>query len=38
MNFDNTYVQIDLDAIAANLDAVKQKTGVMVCAVVKADA
>ena len=38
MKIDNTYVQIDLDAIAANLDAVKQKTGVMVCAVVKADA
>ena len=38
MKIDNTYVQIDLDAIATNLDAVKQKTGVMVCAVVKADA
>ena len=38
MKIDNTYVQIDLDAIAANLEAVKRKTGVMVCAVVKADA
>ena len=38
MNFDNTYVQIDLDAIAANLDAVQQKAGVKVMAVVKADA
>ena len=38
MNFDSTYVKIDLDAIAANLDAVKEKTGVPVMAVVKADA
>ena len=38
MDFDNTYVKIDLDAIAANFDAVRQKTGVPVMAVVKADA
>ena len=38
MNFDSTYVKIDLDAIAANLDAVKEKTGVPVMAVMKADA
>ena len=38
MNFDNTYVKIDLDAIAANLDAVSAKSGVKVMAVVKADA
>ena len=38
MNYDNTYVKIDLDAIADNLDAVQKKTGVKVMAVVKADA
>ena len=38
MNFDSTYVKIDLDAIAANFDAVCQKAGVPVMAVVKADA
>ena len=38
MNFDTTYVRIDLDAIADNLLAVKQKTGVKVMAIVKADA
>ena len=38
MNFDSTYVKIDLDAIAANFAAVKQKAGVPVMAVVKADA
>ena len=38
MNFDSTYVKIDLDAIAANFDAVAQKAGVPVMAVVKADA
>ena len=38
MKFDNTYVRIDLDAIAHNIDAVKQKAGVPVMAVVKADA
>ncbi len=38
MSFDSTYVKIDLDAIAANFEAVRQKTGVPVMAVVKADA
>ena len=28
MDFDSTYVKIDLDTIAANFDAVRQKTGV----------
>ena len=38
MNCDNTYVQIDLDAIRDNLRAVRAKTGANVMAVVKADA
>ena len=38
MNFDNTYVKIDLDAIASNIDMVHKKAGVPVMAVVKADA
>ncbi|MBQ4600294.1 MAG: alanine racemase [Oscillospiraceae bacterium] len=38
INFDNTYVKIDLDVIAANLDAVAKKAGVPVMAIVKADA
>ena len=38
MNFDSTRVKIDLDAIARNFDAVLEKTGVKVMAVVKADA
>ena len=38
MNFDNTYVTIDLDAIADNFRAIRQKAGVPVMAVVKADA
>ena len=38
MNFDNTYVKIDLDAIAANMAAIRQRTGKPVMAVVKADA
>ncbi|MBO5952842.1 MAG: alanine racemase, partial [Oscillospiraceae bacterium] len=38
MNFDNTYVTIDLDAIEANFDAVSRKAGVPVMAVVKANA
>ena len=38
MNFDNTYVKIDLDAIAANIRSVKEKAQVQVMAVVKADA
>ena len=38
MNYDCTYVTIDLDALAANIDTVAQKAGVPVMAVVKADA
>ena len=38
MNFDPTYVKIDLDAIDRNFAAVQQKVGVPVMAVVKADA
>ena len=38
MNCDNTYVQINLDAIRSNLRAVRAKTGTDVMAVVKADA
>ena len=38
MNFDNTYVKIDLDVIARNFEAVQKKAGVPVMAVVKADA
>ena len=38
MNFDNTYVKIDLDTIAANFEAVQRKAGVPVMAIVKADA
>ena len=38
MNFDSTRVKIDLDAIARNFDAVREKAGVKVMAVVKADA
>ena len=38
MNFDNTYVKIDLDVIAANFEAVRKKVGVPVMAIVKADA
>ena len=38
MNYDNTYVEIDLDAIAANFDAIRAKAGVQVMAIVKADA
>lgn len=38
MKFDSTYVKIDLDAIAANFDAVREKAGVPVMAVIKADA
>ena len=38
MNFDPTYVKIDLDAIDRNFAAVRQKVGVPVMAVVKADA
>ena len=38
MNYDNTQVMIDLDAIVHNIDAVREKTGIPVMAVVKADA
>ena len=38
MKFDNTYVTIDLDVIAANFRAIREKAGVPVMAVVKADA
>ena len=38
MNFDNTYMMIDMDAILANFHKVAEKTGVPVMAVVKADA
>lgn len=38
MDFDNTYVRIDLDAVDANIDAVRAKAGVDVMAVIKADA
>ena len=38
LNFDATRVIIDLDALSANLDAVREKTGTAVMAVIKADA
>ena len=38
LNFDNTRVKIDLDTIERNFDAVCQKAGVPVMAVIKADA
>ena len=38
MNFDSTRVKIDLDVITRNFDAVKEKAGVSVMAIVKADA
>ena len=38
MNFDNTRVKIDLDAIGRNFEAVRKKAGVKVMAVIKADA
>ena len=38
LNYDNTYVQIDLDAISANIAAVHEKVGVKVMAIIKADA
>ena len=38
VKFDNTYVTIDLDSIAANFRAIREKSGVPVMAVVKADA
>ncbi len=38
MNYDNTYVSIDLDVIDANFDAIAAKAGTAVCAIIKADA
>lgn len=38
MNYDNTYVEIDLDAITANFNAILSKAGTQVMAIVKADA
>ena len=38
MNFDSTYLKIDLDAISDNFDAICRKAGKAVMAVVKADA
>ncbi len=38
MNFDSVYVNIDLDAIAANISAVREKAQVPVMGIVKADA
>ena len=38
INFDNTYVKIDLDVVEANFQAVAEKAGVPVMAIVKADA
>ena len=38
MNFDNTYVKIDLDTIDANIDAIRERVGTDVMAVIKADA
>ena len=38
MQYDNTYVTVDLDAIEHNIDAIQKKAGVPVMAVVKADA
>ena len=38
MNFDNTYVSIDLDTISANFDRIAAKAGTPVMAVIKADA
>ena len=38
MGYENTYMQVDLDAIAANFAQIQTKAGVPVMAVVKADA
>ena len=38
MNFDNTYVKINLDAIDSNIDAIRSRVGTDVMAVIKADA
>ena len=38
MGYENTWMQVDLDAIEANFNAIQNKAGVPVLAVVKADA
>ena len=38
MNFDNTYVKINLDTIESNIDAIRERVGTDVMAVIKADA
>ena len=38
MLYDNTYVNIDMDAILQNFDAVQSKTRVPIMAIIKADA
>lgn len=38
MSFDSTQLLIDLDAISRNIDAVREKSGKLVMAVIKADA
>ena len=38
MHYDNTQVVIDLDAIEKNIDAVQEKTGLPIMAIIKADA
>ncbi len=38
LSFDNTYVTVDMDVIAANFRAIAQKAGVPVMAIIKADA
>ena len=38
MNYDNTYVSIDLDTVSANFDRIAAKAGTPVMAVIKADA
>ena len=38
MDFDSTSVRIDLDVISENMDAIRERAGVPVMAVIKADA
>ena len=38
LHYDNTQVVIDLDAIEKNIDAVQEKTGLPIMAIIKADA
>ena len=38
LNYDNTHVVINLDAIEKNIDAVAKKTGLPIMAIIKADA